>query len=267
MPAVEWNFTPSIIIGAAILVAAYLCAVGPLHRFIPASQPVKSSKPTCFLLGAAILFLALASPLDALSDEYLFTAHMVQHTLLTLVTPPLLLAGIPGWLADFIVRNPALKKTARIATNPLVAFSLYNLVYSIWHLPAAYEAALENDTLHLVEHLSFILTAVLFWWPVLGSTAALPGLSYTRQILYLFLASVPCTVMGGVFIFAPEVIYPRYAAAPPFFTVLDPMTDQQVAGVIMAMTGMLVYLGFLGRAFYIGYNLEARQKAHPTRGY
>ena len=265
MPAVEWNFAPSIVIGVAALVAAYLCAVGPLRRFIPASQPVKPIKPICFLLGSAVLFLALASPLDALSDEYLFTAHMVQHTLLTLVAPPLLLAGIPGWLVDYIIRNPAIKKAARLLTNPLVAFSLYNLVYSLWHLPAAYEAALENDTIHLVEHLSFISTAGLFWWPVLSSTSALPGLSYPRQILYLFLASVPCTVLGGVFVFAPEVIYPKYAAAPLFFAALDPMTDQQVGGVIMAMAGMLVYLGFLGRAFYIWYNLDARQKIHTTQ--
>ena len=82
------------------------------------------------------------------------------------------------------------------------------------------------------------------------------------QILYLFLASVPCTILGGIFVFAPEVIYPRYAAAPPFLAGLDPMTDQQVAGVIMAMTGMLVYLGFLGRSFYIWYNLDARHISH-----
>ena len=262
MPAVEWNLAPSIVIGVALLATSYLCAIYPLRRFIPASHPVKPTQPILFLLGTVLLFLALASPLDSLSDEYLFSAHMIQHTLLTLAAPPLLLAGIPGWLAGYMIHKPAIKKAARLLTNPLIAFSLYNLVYSLWHLPAAYEAALENDTIHLVEHLSFILTALLFWWPVLSSSPELPGLSYPMQILYLFLASVPCTILGGIFVFAPEVIYPRYAAAPPFLAGLDPMTDQQVAGVIMAMAGMLVYLGFLGRSFYIWYNLDARQKSH-----
>jgi cytochrome c oxidase assembly factor CtaG len=265
MPAVEWNFAPSIVIGVVALVAAYLFAIRLLPHSTSASQPLKPARPAWFLLGSAVLFLALASPLDALSDDYLFSAHMIQHTLLTLVAPPLLLAGTPSWLVDFLVRNPAIKKAARLVTNPLVAFTLYNLGYSLWHLPAAYEAALENDTIHLVEHLSFIITATLFWWPILSPTISLPGLSYPRQILYLFLALIPCTVLGGVFIFAPEVIYRKYAAAPPFLAAIDPMTDQQVAGVIMAMAGMFVYLGFLGRAFYIWFNLDARQKAHPTQ--
>lgn len=266
MPPFEWNFAPSIVIGVTALVAIYLCAIGPLRRFITASQPVKPFKPICFLLGLALLFLALASPLDALSDQNLFSAHMVQHSLLTLAVPPLLLVGIPGWLAAYTVHNPAIKKVARILTNPLVAFSLYNLIFSLWHIPSAYESALENEAVHVAEHLSFILTAILFWWPVLSSTSELPGLAYPKQILYLFLAVIPCTVLGGVFIFAHQVIYSTYAAAPLLFTGIDPMTDQQIAGVIMAMTGMLVYLGFLGRAFYIGYNLDTLQKTHPTQG-
>jgi putative membrane protein len=258
MAAAEWNLAPSLLIGVTLLVAAYLCAVLPLRRFIPGSHPVKPGQMALFLLGAAALFLALASPLDTLSDGYLFTAHMLQHSLLTLAAPPLLLAGIPGWLAAYIVHGPLLKKAARIATQPVLAFGLYTLVYSLWHIPAAYEAALENETLHLVEHLSFILTSILFWWPILSSTPELPGLSYPRQILYLFLASIPCTVVGGVFIFAPQVIYPRYANSPLLFPGIDPMTDQQIAGVIMAMTGMVVYLAFLGRAFYIWYSRANR---------
>jgi cytochrome c oxidase assembly factor CtaG len=262
MASLEWNLAPSIIIGTALLLAAYLGAIGPFRKYIPTSKPVKPREFIQFILGILILFLALTSPLDAMSDDYLFSAHMIQHSLLTLAAPPLILAGIPGWLAAYIVRNPSINKAARIVTNPVLAFVLYNLVYSLWHLPVAYEAALENENIHIVEHLSFIVTAVLFWWPILSSTTTLPGLSYARQILYLFLATIPCTVLGGVFVFAPGIIYAKYSSAPQLFPGIVPMTDQQIAGVIMAMAGMLVYLGFLGRAFYIWYTVESRQTVH-----
>jgi cytochrome c oxidase assembly factor CtaG len=161
MASLEWNLAPSIIIGTALLLAAYLGAIGPFRKYIPTSKPVKPREFIQFILGILILFLALTSPLDAMSDDYLFSAHMIQHSLLTLAAPPLILAGIPGWLAAYIVRNPSINKAARIVTNPVLAFVLYNLVYSLWHLPVAYEAALENENIHIVEHLSFIVTAQL----------------------------------------------------------------------------------------------------------
>lgn len=179
---------------------------------------------------------------------------MVQHTLLTLVVPPLLLAGTPGWLLELLFRNTVIKNIARVITNPLIAFILYNLFFSLWHLPAAYEAAMDTETIHVVEHLSFISTAVLFWWPILSTAQSLPPLTYPKQILYLFLASVPCTILGGVFVFAPKVVYAKYSSAPLIFSSLNPLTDQQVGGAIMAMAGMFIFLGFLGRAFYLWYN-------------
>lgn len=264
MPAVEWNFYPSVVIGVIALGAAYLYAIGPFRRIIPDSQAVRPANSISFLLGLAIMFLALTSPLDALSDEYLFSAHMVQHTLLTLVVPPLLLAGTPGWLVEVIFRNSMIRRFFRVITNPLIAFSLYNLVFALWHLPTAYEAALDNEAIHVIEHLSFISSAVLFWWPILSTSTSIPALTYPRQILYLFLSSIPCTILGGVFVFAPKVIYPKYSSAPLLFSGLNPMTDQQIGGVIMAMAGMFIFLGFLGRSFYLWYNHSSKQEVPGT---
>lgn len=261
MPLLEWNYYPSVVIGVICFDALYLCAVGPLRKKIASTQPINIRIAINFLLGSLVLFLALVSPLDALSDEYLFSAHMIQHTLMTLVVPPLLLAGIPDWMFELIVSNRIVRMIARLVTNPLIAFSLYNLVFSIWHLPVIYEAALENEALHIIEHLSFISTAVLFWWPILSKSISVPHLAYPSQILYLFLASVPCTILGGVLVFAPSVLYLKYATAPLVFPGFTPMMDQQVGAVIMAMAGMLVYLGFIGRAFYTWYNLPSRQRS------
>ncbi len=264
MPLLEWNFYPSVVIGVLCLVAIYLYAIGPLRKRIAASQPVQPRNVANFLLGSIVLFLALVSPLDALSDEYLFSAHMIQHTLMTMVVPTLLLAGVPAWLFEFILRNLTVKNIARLITNPLIAFSLYNLVFAVWHLPVIYDAALENESLHVVEHLSFMVTATIFWWPILSQSTTLPHLAYPKQILYLFFASIPCTILGGILVFAPKVIYLKYANAPLIFSGFTPMMDQQVGAVIMAMAGMLVYLGFIGRAFYIWYNLSSRQKIHSV---
>ncbi len=264
MPLSEWNFYPSVVIGVLCLVIIYLYAIGPLRKRIAASQPANIRNIFKFLLGSIVLFIVLVSPLDALSDDYLFSAHMIQHTLMTMVVPPLLLAGIPGWLFEYIVHSTTIKKIAGFLTNPLIAFSLYNLVFSVWHLPAIYDAALENEPLHIVEHLSFMTTATIFWWPILSTSTSLPHLSYPKQILYLFLASVPCTILGGILVFAPRVIYLKYANAPLLFPGFTPMMDQQVGAVIMAMAGMLVYLGFIGRAFYIWYNQPSRQRIHSV---
>ncbi len=215
MPLLEWNYYPSVVIGVICFDALYLCAVGPLRKKIASSQPINIRIAINFLLGSLVLFLALVSPLDALSDEYLFSAHMIQHTLMTLVVPPLLLAGIPDWMFELIVSNRIVRMIARLVTNPLIAFSLYNLVFSIWHLPVIYEAALENEALHIIEHLSFISTAVLFWWPILSKSISVPHLAYPSQILYLFLASVPCTILGGVLSFRTISSLSEICHSPP----------------------------------------------------
>ncbi len=222
-----------------------------------ASRPVPRTRAAWFLLGAWIILLALVSPLDGLSDEYLFSAHMVQHLLLTLVAPPLLLMGTPGWMLRPVLRYRIVAQVARVLTTPLVSFTVFNAVFLTWHLPALYEATLHNESIHILEHLLFMATGVLNWWPILSPLPELPRLSSPGQILYLFLEAVPETVLGALIVLAPTVLYPTYAAAPRLLG-LDVLADQQIAGLVMWTLGGMIYLGTLAAVFFAWFGREER---------
>jgi putative membrane protein len=262
MPALllEWNWDPSILIGLTLFVGAYSAVANVWRaRFVDA-QPVTRAQCVWFMLGALTIFVALASPLDEWSDRYLFSAHMTQHLLLTLVAPPLLLIGTPGWMLRPFLRVPLIAQGARVLTMPLVAFALFNGNFLLWHLPTLYEATLQNTTIHIVEHLLFMATGVLNWWVILSPLSELPALPAPAQILYLFLSAVPATILGAIFVFAPDALYPTYAAAPRVFG-MSANDDQIVSGLIMAMPGGMIYLLALSIVFFAWMAREERADA------
>ena len=118
--------------------------------------------------GTLILFLALVSPLDTLADTYLFSAHMMQHILLILIVPPLWIMGIPPHLLRKVLRRPALAKLEHHLAFPILAWSLGVGTMWLWHWPPLYNRALAHESLHIAEHLLFLVTAVIFWWPVMA---------------------------------------------------------------------------------------------------
>lgn len=257
-----WNWEPSVLIGVALLVGAYLCAIGPWRTRFRSSRPVKRTQSVRFLLGAFVILFALVSPLDRMGDEYLFSAHMVQHLLMTLVAPPLLLMGTPGWLLRPLMRHPLVMRMARFLTAPLVAFVLFNANFLAWHLPALYEATLHNEAIHIVEHLLFMATGVLNWWPILGGLAELPRLPYPGQLLYLVLETLPGAGLSALIVFSSSVLYPTYAAAPRLFG-LSAITDQQIGGLIMWVPGGMVYLIALSVVFFAWLSHEEREGWQP----
>ncbi len=259
-----WSTEPSIWIGMTLLIGAYFAARGPLRARFSGSAPVTSSQTIWFLLGWLVLLFALVSPLDPISDEYLFSAHMVQHILMTLVAPPFLIMGTPGWMLRPFLRYEPIARTARLLTMPLVAFAIFNVDFMVWHAPILYEATLEHESIHILEHLLFISTAVLNWWPVLSPLPELPRLPYPAQILYLFLDAVPSTVLGAIFSFASAVVYPTYAAAPRVFGI-GALDDQLYAGLIMAMPGAMIYLLALSIVFFQWLGHEERAEHAEVR--
>jgi putative membrane protein len=201
--------------------------------------------PVPFMAALVVLLVALNGPLHDLSDYYLFSAHMVQHLLLTLVVPPLLLAGTPGWMADAIVerlrRWPGVGGLLRAATRPVPTLTIYAVALIGWHLPGPYGAALDHHRLHVIEHLVLIATALLAWWPVLSPSALLPRLHYGAQILYLFAFGIPMTVVAAMITGAEHTLYPFYAAAPRLFG-LTALADQRLGGLIMWVPAGLIPL-------------------------
>src|SRR5450432_2107514 len=228
----QWNPAPSIYIGIALLIALYLYAVGPLRKKYQLADSVKRSQIILFIVSMLVMFLALASPLDELGDEYLFSAHMVLHLLITLVAPPLLLLGTPGWLLQPLLRNRVLLGIGKILTHPFVAFFLFNMNFWLWHAPSLYNATLSNENLHIFEHLLFIVTAVIYWWPILSPAKELPRLSLGGQVLYLFLSGMPSVALGAGLTFIPP-LYSPYIQQPIRAWGISPVTDQQLGGLIM----------------------------------
>jgi putative membrane protein len=260
-----WNWEPSVLLGVALLIAAYLAALGPYRSRFPGSQKVDRARVVTFLTGAFIMLFALVSPLDEIGDRYLFSVHMTQHLLLTLVAPPLMLIGTPGWLLRPLFRDPVILRAARFFTNPVVAFAFFNIDFVAWHIPSFYEATLQNETLHILEHLLFIGTAFLNWWPVLSPLPELPRLPAPAQILYLFAQALPATLLGGFIVFATEPLMPTYAAAPAIFGI-DALNDQMISGMIMWMPGGMVYLIALSIVWFAWLDREERAERKAASG-
>jgi cytochrome c oxidase assembly factor CtaG len=258
----DWTWEPSVILGCLLLAGLYLGAAGPWRRSLQrraglAEAPLSRGKTAWFLGGLAVVLLALLSPLDEIGDTYLFSAHMVQHLLLILAAAPMLMLGTPDWMLAGLLRNTTILRIGRWLTNPVVAFMIFNINFAAWHFPAMYQATLLNENIHILEHLLFLATAVLNWWPVIGPAPELPRLPYPGQMLYLFLEAIPGTVLGAIFVFADGPLYPFYVSAGRLFG-LSPDVDQQLGGLIMGTLSSLVYLAALGGAFMAWLQQEDR---------
>ncbi len=230
----DWNLQPTVLLGLLALVAAYLAWTGPLNRRRPdaTDRPVTSAQRTAFLAGALTLLVALGPPLDDWSDHYLLSAHMLQHLLLTLLAPPLLLLGTPAWLLRSLLRRPALGRIGYALTRPLVAFLVSNAVFVLWHVPVLYDAALAAEPLHVLEHALFLGTALLAWWPIVGPLPEWPRLSLPLQCLYFVAQTIPGGIVGSFITLAEPGLYRPYDTAPRIF---GPglRTDQEIAGLLM----------------------------------
>ena len=162
----RWDLHPSVVIGLVLLGGLYVFWGG--H---------KAPRRHVVSFGAAllVLFVSLNGPLHNLSDRYLFSAHMAQHLLLTLLFPPLLLYGTPAWVVRRILAPRWVTALARLVTRPVIAAAIFTAPIVLWHVPVFYDAALRHHNLHILQHLVFLATAVLMWWPVLSPVPSCRG--------------------------------------------------------------------------------------------
>jgi putative membrane protein len=255
----SWSWQPLILLGLGLAAAAYSYAFYHFRRrglmqAMVQQGLLRRSQPWLFAAGLATLLVALLSPINVLS-EVLFSMHMVQHILLVMVAAPLILLGLPAPLLQPLVREARLKRILAQLTNPIVAFTLYNVALVGWHLPVLYEATLQSEIIHDAEHAAFFYTALLSWWPLLSPLRELPRLSYPAQMLYIFVMAVPAGILGAVIVFAERVFYPSYAAAPRLWG-LTALADQQLGGLIMIIPSKLIYLIVLTVVFLIWFNQD-----------
>jgi cytochrome c oxidase assembly factor CtaG len=243
-----WTWRPAVLVVLAALAAFYLRGWWRL-RMRRARGAAPGWRLAAYLGGLASVLVALCSPLEVLS-ELSFTAHMVQHQLLMMVGPPLLLLAAPFpvmlWALPPRLRRragalvgrpgPVRRALAGLTWMP-VAGVLYTVTLWGWHHPPAYEAALRYPILHDLEHLTFFGTAVLFWWPIVNPAPRFhrltSGVMYGARIAYLILVTAQNTLLGAVLGLAERVFYPSYAAAPRLVADWSPLEDQVFGGGVM----------------------------------
>ncbi len=239
----RWSIHPSTVIGIAALGTLYIWSSKSLQR-----EPSRAQK-IFFFSGLVVMFASLNGPIHDLSDDYLFSAHMVQHLLLTLAVPPLLLAGVPGWMLRPVLTRPWIAPIARFFTRAPICFVTFNLVLAGWHLPPFYNAAMANHNLHILEHLMFMVAAVLMWWPLLSQLPEFPRLAYPGQMLYSFVMSIPMSIVAIYIAMADHVLYPAYSGAPRVLP-LSPLEDQLVGALIMWIPGGIIFMIIMTVVFF-----------------
>ncbi|HEX2032509.1 MAG TPA: cytochrome c oxidase assembly protein [Actinomycetota bacterium] len=250
-PAVTWHAHPEVWALVAGLAGGYLWALRRVGRrhVSPGDRPASTGQVVSFLLGVAAVWVAADWPVHEISEERLFSVHMTQHLLLSLVAPPLLLLGTPGWLFRTVVRPRWLLGTVRWLARPLVALLLFNGFIALSHWPAVVQLSVSWELAHLALHAVLVGTALLMWMPVLSPVAEIPRLSYPGQMLYLFAQSIVPTVPASFLTFGTSPLYPFYAIAAPLAG-MDPVTDQRIAGLIMKLLGGFILWGVIAVLFF-----------------
>src|SRR3954467_9320744 len=239
----QWSIHPSTVIGIAALAGLYVWAARKID------PPPTAGQKIFFASGLLVMFASLNGPLHDLSDDYLFSAHMVQHLVLTFAIPPLLLAGPPGWRLRPVVLHRRIAPVARFFTRASICFVVFNLAIAGWHPPIFYNAAMAHHGLHILEHLILIAAAVLMWWPLLSQLPELPRLAYPGQMLYAFLMSIPMSIVAVYIAMADHVLYPAYSATPRVLP-LSPLEDQLLGALIMWIPGGMIFMIIMTVVFF-----------------
>jgi putative membrane protein len=236
-----WRYqaNPEVYLLVAFLIAAYVYAIrviGP--RAVAEGEPVVTRAHVwCFGGAMALLFTASTWPIHQIAEDYLYSAHMLQHMMLSYFMPPLVLLATPTWLMRLLVGTGRTYRVVAFMTKPVVAAVVFNVVVMVTHIPPVVNASVQSAPLHYSLHLLLVLTALLMWMPVVGPFREL-RMSNAAKPIYLFLQSVVPTVPAGWLTFAEGVVYKHYNQ-PVRVWGISPTDDQQLAGAIMKIGGSI----------------------------
>jgi putative membrane protein len=239
-----WSLEPFVLGGAILFLWWYTTGVRSLWRAAGKGQVASYPQVTAFYAGVATVLIALVSPLDALS-AVLFSAHMSQHLLLTLVAAPMIAWAAPlqvmAWALPPRLRRRAsrlqagLRGALKHPSLPALNLALFTLVFMLWHIPELYDAALYSEPLHIVEHATMLGSGLAFWWPIARPRRTHAGLG----VFLLFLSLVASGLLAALLVFAPHAWY-NYEATEAWG--LSALQDQQLAGAVMWVPGGAVYV-------------------------
>ncbi len=248
----HWHTEPFLLLSLLFFAWAYAIATGPLReQWFGADTPLPIWKPICFHGGILLAYLTVGSPLDQIGEQFLFSAHMVQHMLLIYALPFLLYAGIPAWLLDRPMENPVFRKSMKGLMHPATGGLSLSIVYTLWHIPGAYEAALQNKAIHIFEHITIFVTAMMMMWCFVTPSKTIPAASYPMRMLIIFLLMIAQLPVFAFLTFSETVHYPTYEWAPRIIEDMSPLADQILGGVVMKISNMIVSMAIFGTSFYL----------------
>jgi putative membrane protein len=235
-------------VGLSLLATLYLHRWLRVAWFVP--DGVKGWRAWSFFVGLLLVWVGLGSPLSLLDHE-LLTVHMVQHLLLMTLAPPLILLGAPLKLLPQL----PMRQLGHVLLHPAVGWIGATAILVVWHIPAVFMLGMRSGVWHGIEQASFLVTGLLFWWPVVEPSPNHWKWPESSLLLYLFFATLPCDILSGFLVFCDRVIYPVYfSSSQPFG--LTALEDQQCAGALMWTCVTVVYV--IAGAFFAARLLSPR---------
>jgi putative membrane protein len=265
-----WSWEPFVVLPLAI--SAILFAIGSVRMWRRSGKRLSVWPTLSFSAGLLTLVAALDSPIHEIGDQ-LFWVHMTQHELLMLVAAPLLVMGRPVvtflWALPIRWREAlgaAAKRRAWVAVWSLIsaapaAWLIHALALWVWHAPRLFEAALQNEGVHALQHLCFLGSALLFWWTLVHGRHG--RLGYGAGVIYVFTTAAHNSVLGALLTFAPHPWYPSYVASTAAWS-LTPLEDQQLGGLIMWVpAGVILFV--IGLALFAAWMGESERRFQYTR--
>jgi len=245
-----------------VLEGGYIALLLRGTRLHPAENVVRRRQIVTYSLGVFTLWVAAGTPIHDWGEQYLFSVHMVQHLLITMVAAPLLLVGTPGWMLRPVLTRRGIYPVMRVLTLPIVAIILFNLTTLFSHLPTFMEYVLRHHAVHFLAHVLIFTTALIMWWPIFSPLPELPRLPFGGQMVYLFVQSLVPSIIGAFMTYGSTVLYPFYAEAPRRWG-LSPIDDQVLAGLIMKLAAGFLIFGLMAVTFFRWYNQEQRDHPDP----
>ena len=259
----SWHWSPFTLLFLIVLCLLYGFGIRVIGRRNGEHPPIKVRHIVAFVGAILSIALVLLTPLDTIARTQLFAAHMAQAVILITVSAPLLLFACPAWLLQPVVNLPVVRTIVRVLTQPVLASAIFNLNFLIWHAPGLLNFALIHGTVYHIEMLSFLLTSLLNWWPLIGSVHEFRHLSYPQQMLYAFLDGQPVDIFAFLLVFSGVVFYPHYAVPPQLG--ISAFADQAVGGALLLLPGLVDLLVMTPLFFRWLGQIEEKAKLNDER--
>jgi len=258
-----WHWSPITLAGLIAVCSLYIFAIRSVRRSKPEEKLLLTRRVVSFIVAVSAIALLLLTPVDTIARTQLFSVHMFQAVMLITLCAPLLLYACPAWLVQPLLANPLVRPVARFLTQPVIASLIFNLNFLLWHAPLFFNFALRNGTFYHVMMVSFLVTALLNWWPLIGPVRELHKMTYPQRMLYAFLDGQPVDFFAFLLVFSFVVFYRHYAVPPQLG--ISAFADQAVGGALLLLPG-LVDLVVMSPLFFrwLG-QLEAKAKIADQR--